>query len=61
MMPGNRLASFAYGVLCLLCVKLDDVEDDFACLLHALEREVLHLAVEVVTAGEDVRTWKSHE
>ena len=44
-----------------LCVKLYDVEDYLAGLLHALEREVFHLSVEVVTAGKYVRTWESHE
>ena len=39
----------------------DDVQDDLAGFLHALERNILHLSVEIVSAGEDVRARESHE
>ena len=62
---GRDLVSGYAGLLdflyLLLCVEPDDVQDDLAGFLHAFEREVLHLSVEIVASGEDVRTWKSHE
>ena len=45
----------------LFSVKTDDVQDYAGCLFHAFERYILHLSVEVVAAGEDVRTWQTHE
>ena len=48
-------------VLFLLSVKADDVQYDLAGLLHAFQRNVFHLAVEVMSTCEDVRTRKSHE
>lgn len=45
----------------LLREELDDVEDDFAGLLHAFERDELQFAVEVVSACEDIRARESHE
>lgn len=44
-----------------LCVERYDVEDDLAGLLDAFERDILHLAVEVMAAGEDVGTRESHK
>ena len=58
------IASWLLLYLCcflLLRVKLDDVEDDLAGLFHAFKRDIFHLAVEVVAAGEDVRAWEPHE
>ena len=45
----------------LFSVKADDVQDDAGCLFHAFKRDIFHLAVEVVAAGEDVRSMESHE
>lgn len=45
----------------LFCVKLYYVEDHLAGFFHALEREVFHLAVEVMASGEDIRARESHE
>ena len=50
----------SYG--CVLFGKeADDIQNDLAGLFHAFQREILHLSVEVVTAGKDVRARESHE
>jgi len=45
----------------LFSVKTDDVQDDAGCLFHAFERDIFHLAVEVVATCEDVQARESHE
>ena len=57
MKPRN----FDSGVSSLLCVEPYDVEDHLAGFFHTLEREVFHLAVEVMASGEDIRARESHE
>lgn len=49
------------SVSVLFCEEGNDVQDDLAGLLHALEWYILHLSVEIMAAGEDVRTRETHE
>ena len=39
----------------------DDVQDHLGGLHHAFERHILQLAMEVVSASEDVGAWQAHE
>jgi hypothetical protein len=49
------------SVSVLFCEEGNNVQDDLAGLLHTLERNILHLSMEIVSAGEDVRARESHE
>ena len=50
-----------HGCENLLREQLHDVQDDLRRGLHALQRDELHLAVEVQSAGEDVRAGEALE
>ena len=52
---------FLHKVLSFSLEQGDDVQNHLRGLHHALERHILQLAVEVVTASEDIGTWQTHE
>lgn len=45
----------------LFAEEADDVEDDFHRLFHTFDRHEFQFAMEIVSAGKDVRARQAHE